>query len=380
MLSLEKMPKRILVFATLAALCTLPAVAEKHSTIVTGPVDRAGFQAVLDAADEGDTIVCLGGIYDFSDQGGVVISKGVTIRAANPNDPPLFVGDTVDGTIDGPPVIETDSRTGNNAFLLPIDGVIDGLRIQGLHFTGFERTLNLGLGIDFDAPGCPLVPGAAHTGLVVVGNNIRQTGRAVQVFGGPLGDFSIKNNTLDVIPDSRAFAVLLLGGTIFSNSNCPGGVEFERLESGEIKNNTMSGSSGVLSFGVVNGQIKANSVNTTFLGIYAGDERARFFPDDGPIAMGSVKGNVVTGAAFGIYVEGPTTMAGEVKGNTVDSTVIDVVLDVGANGYAVKDNTFTGAPAFANVLLESDTYDNLVIVGVGDTVEDFGTDNVVIVE
>ena len=245
------------------------------ANIFTGPVDKAGFQALVDAADPGDTIRCLGGVYDFSDHDAVLIDKALAIVAADTGDPPLFVGDTIEGGPDDPPVLNTPSIAGNTAFALTLDAEIHGLELRGLHFAGFERTLPLSTGTDYELPDCPRLD-AEFTGLEVVGNYIRNTRRAFQIFGGPLDGFVIKDN-------------LLRGDTV-----------------------------GAIVLGVENVTVKANEVEAGVVGILVGDDKASVFPDDGPISIGTVKGNTIRNAFLGINAIGPTTITDAViEGNYV---------------------------------------------------------------
>jgi len=95
---------------------------------------------------------------------------------------------------------------GNNAFAMGV-GIVDGLKIQGLYFTGFDRALNLGAPLDFDTVGCPALPGFELHGLEVIGNTFTNSRRGTQIFGGPVHDFEIKDNEFDT---TVAIATLLV--------------------------------------------------------------------------------------------------------------------------------------------------------------------------
>ncbi len=116
-----------------SALTLLTPGVTSANDVVVGPTNKAGFQAAIDAANPGDEIICLGGIYDFSDLGAVLITKSLQIEAADCDDPPIFV-DLVDATSgDSVRVPGLTNLTGNTAFAAPGAVVINGLEIAGLH-------------------------------------------------------------------------------------------------------------------------------------------------------------------------------------------------------------------------------------------------------
>ena len=356
----------------------------------TGPVDQVGFQALVDAASPGDTIACLGGEYHFGRQGPVVLDKGLRIVAATANDPPLFVGDIVEGTVDDP-VLGTDLMTGNTAFRLALGAAIHDLQFRGLHFTGFERTLVANSGHAWDESGCPPIPGAEVTGLRIEGNQFRQTRRAIQIWSGPLDGFVVNANTIDPIPGG--IAILVVGDAGFCESD-GSIIELIRPKNGVIKDNLMrGGNSAVIVAGAENVTVKSNTIEYSALyGILVSDSKGLHFPDDGPIPVGEVKDNHIIGTIYGIIGEGPTTMEDvEIKGNLVVDAGLGILLDVGANGFEIKGNIFSDI-AIAEVYLgyqESgdpagawppDTHDNSVEAAAGDRVFDFGVNNTVVIE
>ena len=380
----------------LVALCTVLAPASVAEVWLTGPIDRHEFQALVDAASPGDTIACLAGEYRFGGQGPLILDKGLKIKAADPYDMPLFVGDTVDGTVDGEPVGGTPPQTGNTAIVMSPGAAVHDLEFRSLQFTGFERTMVLDLGHDFNAPGCPLLASANFTGLVVEGTHFRKTRRAIQLLGGPLDGFVFKDNTIELsqVPSGLTpIPILLVGGTEFS---CPAdGTLFELLRpgNGTIKNNRMRGGFvGVWIYGGEQVSVKSNTIEAPIVaGIHVIDDRAVYFGDDGPIQAGEVKGNHISGGLFGILGEGPTTMESVgIKGNVVDGSLVGILLDFGANNFEIKDNSFSNIAA-AEIWLGYDetgdpfasppeSHDNSVIAGAGDRVFDFGVDNTIKIE
>ena len=185
--------------------------------------------------------------------------------------------------------------------------------------------------------------------------------------------------------DGGYFGILMVG----ASSECPLGesrIFFERSENGQIKSNTIIGGQvGININGTINIQIKDNVVTGANLengvGILLRDDKARFVPDDGPIALGTVKGNVITDGAAGIFSDGTTTLKDAViKDNTISSSSVANIGFFGlANGFTVHNNNLLGSPAVAPIFLTEDTFNNTVRVGSVEDVLDLG-DNVVIVK
>lgn len=173
-------------------------------TIETGPVNQAAFQALVDAASPGDTILCRGGVYDFSAPGPVFLSKKLAIQAKDADDPPVFVGD---GNIFG-----TDFTFGNNGFVQAPGSFIEALKIEGVVFEDFERSISFTLNThDLTRPGCPLIPGAGARNVEILDNTFTNTRRPVQVFGGPFDDFVIKGNHIETAAVGFSEGILIAG-------------------------------------------------------------------------------------------------------------------------------------------------------------------------
>ncbi len=374
----------------LAVLALVSTPAAWSATIVTGPVGKAAFQALVDAAAPGDRIRCQGGIYDFSDPGAVLLTKSVTIVAQTPANPPLFVGKTVDGTVDGDPVQGTPRLTGNTAFAVPPGAVVSGLKLQRLHFTGFERTISVGVGHDIAVAGCPPLAGADLADFELTDNDFRKTRQGLQVFGGPLRSFKLKGNRIDTTGVVGSNFGILIVGDSFA---CPVGgalVDAVRPADGQISNNVvLSGGTGIAVFGARRVSVKNNEVTAVDVGVYLRDRKAAAFADDGPIALGSATNNTVAAGLIGIMGEGPTTLdAVSIKNNVFAPSVFDVFLHRGANRFVLKGNVFSGASVLAEVWLgidetnpfglAPDSHDNHVTVPAGTRVFDFGVGNVVV--
>jgi len=381
--------KRLLMTAALGiALGLMPSGAIAADTIVTGPVDRAGFQALIDAANPGDTISCLGGVYDFGSPGWVYLDKRLTIEAADPSDPPVLRGD---GSI------YTSFFSGNNGFTQRANSLIEGLTIQGLRFEDFDRALAFPWTFDATQPGCPQFPGAGLENLKVLDNTVHNSRRFIQIFNGPAEHFIVKGNDVELIGGD--VGILVAGGALGCLAD---GTMFDgvRPDHGMIQGNHVRGDFFAAFYidGVERLSVKENLVEGGFVGIAFWDNRALYFSDDGPIRLGSVKENVIDGALFGIIAEGPTTITGaQIKDNQISGGLLGVLLDLGANGFEVKFNDFSGVglaevylgldednliPDGCGAGIDSDdfacapeTYGNVVKVYEGDRVFDFGVDN-----
>lgn len=361
----------------------LVAGALQAETIVTGPVTQAGFQALLDAADSGDTISCLGGVYDFSAPGPVIIDKGLAIQAADAHDPPVFVGD---GTT------STDLLTGNNGFVQSPGSRIDGLTIQGLHFQSFDRTLAFPLSFDHRLPGCPQIPGAGASNVHILDNTDRGSRLFFQVFGGPFEDFLVEGNDIEV----SQWGIYVDGDFDF----CADGslVDLVRPVGGVIEGNHVKGAfSSIVVQSAEDMAVEQNRTEDAFFGIIVADPKAYLLPDDGPISLGSVEANTVDALFAGIVAEGTTTIAdAKIEDNQINGAIIGILLDFGANGFKVEGNTFSEI-GVAEVYLGLDeenlipggcgfvecdeyawapeTINNKVEAGEHDRVFDFGVDN-----
>jgi hypothetical protein len=366
------------------ALCLIFVTGAAADTLVTGPVDQAGFQALVDAADPGDTISCLGGVYDFSAAGAVLLDKGLRIVAADPGDPPILVGDGTTGT---------DPVTGNHGFAQAPGSFIDSLTIEGLHFQDFDRTLTFPNSNDISSPGCPQIPGAGAKRVEILDNTIRNSFRGLQVVGGPFEDYVVQGNDIETIPNGGA-GIFIAGDTI----DCPfdgSAIDLVRLAGGKIKQNQISGGqSGIRVYGSEETLVKDNQVSAWLFGILFGDLKAFDFPDDGPISLGTVKENTIDGALYGIIARGPTTITdahienNQIENNEMSPGLAGIALDHGANGFEVKSNDFSGF-AIAEIYLGFDevdgipgeappnTFNNNVKARAGDRVLDFGVDNTV---
>jgi nitrous oxidase accessory protein NosD len=137
--------------------------------------------------------------------------------------------------------------------------------------------------------------------------------------------------------------------------------------------------------------IKENHIETGLAGIVMSDDKALVFPDDGPIKLGSVEGNIIEGGIAGIYSYGPTTVSdAEIKDNVVSGALWGILLDTGANGFKITSNEFSGN-VVADIWLgfdedgdliafPPDTHDNYVEARDGDLVFDFGVDNEVVIK
>lgn len=372
----------------LVAVGVILATAAAAGTITTGPLNKAGFQALVDSAAKGDTISCLGGVYDFSDHGAVLITKRLSIVAADPRDPPLFVGDTVDGSVEGDPVIGTDRLSGNAAFATPPGASVEALKLAGLSFTGFDYAIDLHSGYDQASPGCPLVPGSGLSHPEILDNTIRQTRRGIgQGPGGPFEHFVFKGNDIRTSTAGDPVAIIVGGDRLicaFDGSQ----VNTLRPSHGRIEGNHLESNVGVFVISGEHVSIKQNRIEGGTVGVFVVDYKALFFPDDGPIYLGEVKHNEISGSVLGILAEGPTTISGaQIKGNRIRDAVAPIVLDLGANGFEIKGNEFFNS-LLAEIYLgfdESgsggeyppDTHDNVVKARAGDLVLDFGVDNVV---
>ncbi len=358
------------------ALCLATARVGAAATVVTGAVDQAGFQALIGAAGPGDTIVCLGGVYDFSAPGPVYIDKALTIRAADAADPPVFRGDPG----------SAGSLLGNYGFVQAPGSFVDGLTIRGLRFENFDRALAFPMSADLFAPGCPLIAGAGARRLKILDNSFRATRRVLQIIGGPIEDFVFKGNDAEFI--GWTHGIVVLGGW----EPCPADgwslVEVPRPAGGTIQGNSLRGEAfaGIFVDGAEQMSLKENLIEDVQIGIFFEDTKAYFFSDDGPVRLGSIKENVIHAGVAGVVAVGPTTITGaEIKDNEISGALVGILLHAGANHFDVKANDFAGS-LFADVYLgldeggglgESgpDTFDNKVRVGAGDTVLDFGVDN-----
>lgn len=356
----RKWSYRWILVAVLGVMLTSTALAD---TIVTGPVDQAGFQALIDAASPGDTISCLGGTYDFSDPGPVFLSKKLAILAEDKDDPPIFVGD---GTF------FTDLITGNNGFVQAPGSFIEALKLEGLHFEDFDRTMAFTNSHDFDSPGCPLIPGAGARNVEILDNTVRNSRRFFQVFGGPFDDYVIKGN------DSETSQGIIIIGTVVA---CPFDgslLELVRPTKGVIEKNDIraAGNLGVIAGGSEETSIKENHVESGAFGIFVFDDKAFFLPDDGPIFLGSIEQNVIEAGFAGIVAEGPTTISDTaIKDNEISGALFGIFLDLGANGFVIESNEISGS-ALDDIFLDSDTFNNLVKAFAGDVVTDLGDNEV----
>lgn len=372
--------KRLLLTAAVAAtLCLLASSAGSADNLVTGPVDQAGFQALLDAASPGDTIYCLGGIYDFGAPGPLFLDKGLRIVAYDDEDPPLFVGD---GTF------FTPFPEGNNGFVQEEGSYIEGLTIQGLHFQDFDRTIVLGNAYDSSTPNCPLIPGAGGKNVRILDNTIRDTRRGIQVIGGPLEDFVFEGNDIEALLGGyRDYGIGVFGGLF--DCDAGGFLTAVRPVDGTIEDNHVVAGANpatISAFGVVDLSVEENRVEGGFFSIWIGDSRAFSLPDDGPIPFGTVEENIIDGAFVGIVVDGPTTMTdAKIEDNQINGGFIGVALQLGANGFKVEENEFSEI-VLAEIYLgydESggigefppDTFNNKVEAEEGDRVFDFGVNN-----
>lgn len=362
------------------------------SDVIVGPTDKAGFQAVLDGACEGDEIVCLGGEYDFSALGAVLIHKGVKIVADDSSNPPVFVGalNMSGDYMNDAGLPQPSSLTGNTAFAVPPGAMADGLEIEGLHLQGFNRGITTLVGFDFDTQGnCWVLaqPGSVNE-MVLEGNHISNCGSGMLILGGPIKDFKIKNNVIDCStgngPALNVQSDFVPCGAPFAN--------VQRIEEGQIKGNVINGASGAPAMNVagvemvkvqdntVYGQptapgilirdLKAVNVNIPQFNLFFGGATPAF-GDDGPIEMGQIKGNTIHGAQFAIMCQSATTLRNvQIKGNTfVNSVVFDILLNNtlpgfnGSNGFDIKDNVYSvQQPAVAHVFLGGATFNNKVRV------------------
>jgi hypothetical protein len=367
--------------AVLGVMLTSTASAD---TIETGPVDQVAFQALVDAASPGDTILCRGGIYDFSAPGSVFLSKKVAILAEDEDDPPIFRGDGNFGT----PFL-----AGNNGFVQAPGSFIEALKIEGLVFEDFERSISFSLvSYDVTQPGCPFIPGAGAANVEILGNTFRNTRRAVQVFGGPFDDYVFKGNHIEMAAIFASHGILVAGAFNF----CPVDgsiIDFVRPTKGVIENNhvTVGNGFGLNIVGSEETSIKENHIVTGLAGIAMIDDKALVLPDDGPIKLGSVESNFIEGGLAGIYSFGPTTVSdAEIKDNVVSGAVFGILLDTGANGFKITSNEISGS-FIADIWLgfdeggdpiasPPDTHDNYVEARDGDLVFDFGIDNEVVIK
>lgn len=356
-------------------------------------LDRANIQAAIDAADDGDTIV-LDGTFQL-DGGAIAIGRGLRLRGKTlDNDGDGVVNEDWidgadndgDGLVDedgwdahivglvdenGLPLSEIDRTTVFNRaiFVRGLEDTIEDLRITDIRFSGHFRAITL-------------EPDTGSTGGTVCENLFSTAGslsdprvernrfdnndRAVELEGAT-EDARIKNNLIEdsaisIIVQGLGMGCPLIGGGF---DRFPTGQPIEtRVEGNRIPSNR---SIGVFNSGSIATRIKDNTIANGSLGI---------FSDNDPEV--EIKANVLDQVRFAIDVFDPTD-DGQIKDNTINGTIIGVLLDLDASGWVVKDNIF-GPSLFANVFLETSSSDNRVILDEGDTVFDLGTDNTIIVE
>ena len=321
-----------LMLAVFVLVVTDSTVWTKGNIITIGPIDSQAFQALVDSAAPRTTIKCRGGEYlcyqgDPGDNETypIRITKPLRIVAADENDPPIFMGT---GDFEHSPV-----ESGNNCFIVyNLTSDIRGLEFVGLHFEGFCMSLYFRPNYD---PANPTVPTEAGvlSKLRVVRCQISDCPRGVQVWGGQTENFEISDNIIDV----QGIGVLLYGratGAVIYNSSRP--------KNGTVVGNIVcSNQTGIWAVGCENATIRDNFVDSEWVGIWFGDESAMFFPDDGPIRIGSVSRNNVQNAEVGIICVGPTTLNKSlIQDNSISNSSIGILLEEGANRFNVVNNEF----------------------------------------
>lgn len=359
------------------------------SDIVTGPVDKATFQALINGSAPGDRILCLAGEYDFRAPGAVLITHGLEILAADPNHPPLFVGDTTDGLPDGPLVAGTDALAGNTCFVLPAGAVVHGLYLEDLQFAGFERAFLSHVG--YDPANCVPTPLGSATDVVLVRNYIRNCWRGIQLIGS-VDRFMIAENYVDlggVVTASGHATPLNIAGDGIGCSN--GGVAaLLPVSNGVVRRNILiagadHGAAAAVVFGAPNTIIEQNAMiggtaDPDAAGLVVGERSAFFGPILNPIDLGVIRDNFITGNpnAPTLILVGPSPMVCRVEHNTIGGGLFHVLMVQEANGFQLRRNSLLGTFGLASIVLDTSSHDNFVEVLNGTVVRNFGLNNTVI--
>jgi hypothetical protein len=360
------------------ALPGLAAAAEIH----TGPVDRAAFRALVDGAAAGDTILCGGGLYDFSDPGPISLDKPLRIVAEDPEDPPVFRGSGA---------FFTDFFAGNNGFMVVgLQRDVDGLEFDGLRLVGFDRALVFAPGVDPPVNTCAPNGAGTLSGLRVTRCRVEASRRGIQLFGRQIERFEITDNIVTGPDPADSFEIgIMVHGGISGCAVPPGFYTPGRPAGGHVARNRVEGHSfaGIWAVGVECVVVRDNVVRDAVLGVVLGDNVATLLDDDGPIRVGQAIGNVIEDTFYGVNVDGPTTMRGSsVASNEITRSFIGVMVEQGANGFVLNNNEIVDS-RHAAVLLGKDpvwangphSHDNTVVVtDFVTTVADYGIDNKIV--
>lgn len=339
----------------------LPAV--DGGEIRTGPVDKARFRALVDGAAAGDTIACEGGAYDFTEGEGIAIVKPLRIVAADPNNPPVFAGRTASS---GKPAIVP----GNDAFfVVGLEEDLEGLAFIGLHFTSFNHALifdpQLVLGNDCN----PTAPGVLSQ-LRIERCRVTNTRRAVQIDGGNLQNFRVVDNSFSSYGDLGTSGIRLFAGAAFEGAaRCGEALDVGRPRDGIIAGNHFEGNHfGITTIGVESLFIHDNVIDGSRFGILLGDQKALDLPDDGPINLGAVQGNIIHGGVIGLIGQGPTSLRrASFSGNTILGASFGILMELAANDFLLANNDFGDGSLEVDVFLDGasessgPTHDNKVV-------------------
>jgi hypothetical protein len=305
-----------IIFVSLAFAALGPTTATAEEIITGGGLNDLQFQALVDSASPGDTILCSPGLYQFT--GPVRIDKSLRIVAESSSEPPVF---------EGTGVAPTPVETGNNGFLVyDLQSDIDGLEFAGLHMRHFDRPFAFDPGW-----GCPLAPGTLKN-LTVADNYIENSRRGMQIWGGQTETFDFVDNTIDV---HNIGVMVIRGPEVCSSRSARGTV---------ARNSITAGFAGIIAIGVERTAVRDNWVTSGAVGVWFGDDAAQHVPVDSPVRVGSVANNTIESGDLGIILNGPTPIrASSALGNTVSSSFVGLLMEEGANGFLAANNEFSSS-------------------------------------
>lgn len=373
-----------------AAMGAQPIVVNGQNDIA---VDRQAIQDAIDGASDGDT-VRLRGTFQIDGQR-IFIEQSIRLRGeAIDNDGDGATNeDWTDGVDnDGDGAIDEDdwdtfllgltdanglprgdlpdgSQFNRGIAIEGLEDEVEDLEIRDIAFINFHRAITALPDIQFgDTFACSDVieTGGSVEELTVRKNRFFNNARAVQFFGG-VDEGEIKDN---VVVGGGAAQLLLIGGV----TGCTGPGDPPAIGNPtetRVKGNLVQvlGNAGLITSETVDTEVKGNT--------FVGGSFAVSFNDD---VGADLVDNQVRGAVFALVTfqaVGPAKVAG----NVIEGHFIGVLLDA-SSGYLITNNAFSDRIPFfvADVQLEATSTNNRVVVSAGDTVNDLGVGNTVIVE